>query len=677
MDKNKKTIKEEKFLKIGTGNSRLVNSTWIIGIIILIASLNWSDALKTDLSYLIKVICAIFALLISVVVYSKIPNIKNDFVKYIGIGFLYLGLIDCIDIFLRSINLTEASSTSIVFISSAMESLILLYAVILHKKGYSVLVGNILFSGSIVIMFIASEWMVRFHKYHYLSEKFFYINLIICVVLMVLTICLLKTDDNIIISNEKKWLIRITVLFSVCDIINLLSILFNEDTTYIQHLVKFTAYVISYKYVEAKLLKNGYRETLYKLISIQETGKILNNNLVEKEKLLKESQMNIKKGEEQYKTIIESISDGIFIFENNNLMYANEYGIEYLRYKLDHRPEKISVEEVLKILTNENIDKVKIRNGFNDEFQFAGNDSTHKNITITLKSTKDTKKILLVRDSTGILELKKLREEREKVKVTEVIKDEFYSNISHELRTPINVVNSALQLNNLMLDNRKLDGMVKNNNIIRQNCLRLIRTVNNFIDTNRISEGFLEPNKKVYNIVNIVESVVLACNKYMVLMDNRLIFDTELEEIYTSCDKEHIERIMLNILSNSLKYGKVGGEIDVTIKSSKREVIILVKNDAPPVPKEQINIIFEKFTKLDSSLARPSEGSGLGLYLTKELVELNGGVIKMSSIKDVGNVFEIRIPFIFSGEPWEVNVEENPQNLDEKVNIEFSDIYFN
>ncbi|MGL5086918.1 MAG: ATP-binding protein, partial [Clostridium sp.] len=502
------------------------------------------------------------------------------------------------------------------------------------------------------------------------------INIIITVVLMLITIYLLINDKSIVILREKQWLIRITVIFAACVSMNALNHLVNFDTSYFHHILKLLSYGLAYKYVEAKLLNSGYKDTLYNLISIQETSKVLNGNLIKKERLLKESQINIRKGEEQYETIIESIDDGIFLFEKDNLMYANKYGDKYLKDSLNEDSKDINIEDVLLILTSKKIEKEKIRNGFIGEYEVEKN-NVKTNITVTLKSIKESKKILMVRDGTGIVELQKLRAEREKVKVTEVIKDEFYSNISHELRTPINVVNAALQLNNLMLNNNNLDGMIKNNNIVRQNCLRLIRTVNNFIDTNRISEGFLDINKKVYNIVDIVESVVIASNKYMLLMDNKLIFDTEYEEIYISCDKEHIERIMLNILSNSLKYGKVGGEIDVYIISSKYEVKIIVRNDAPPVPQEKIKIIFDKFTKLDSSLARPSEGSGLGLYLTKELVELNGGVIKMNSTKDVGNFFEIKIPFTFAGETWEVKQEENPQNLDEKVNIEFSDIYFN
>lgn len=117
-----------------------------------------------------------------------------------------------------------------------------------------------------------------------------------------------------------------------------------------------------------------------------------------------------------------------------------------------------------------------------------------------------------------------------------------------------------MQVNQIYFNENNLDGVNKNRKIIKQNCLRLIRTINNFIDANKISEGYLIPNLKIHNIVNIVEEVSMASNKYIKLINNTLTFDAQEEEIYVKCDKEMITRIMLNILSNSVKYGKQGGK---------------------------------------------------------------------------------------------------------------------
>lgn len=667
----------------------LLNSSWG-PIVVVLSVIYFIGGRESDFSNLIKIICATLSVVISIIIYSKIPNIKNDFVKYLGGGFLYSGCMQFGEIFL--INSTSNTAESLKFIVPItiifFEILIIIYSLILYKKNVSVLVSNLVFVGILIIIFAVLKSTIHIFVdsrgiINDIGNKILYLFCIVIIALTIITILTVVMDKKISCKEDKPWLIGITVLFSAYGIITFGGRNFLGDVIYPQSICRLLAYVTTYKYVEEKLLNNSYRYTLDKLIFIQKTRQAMNNNLIKKERRLRESRMNIQKSEERYEEIIESISEGILIFKNNKLMYINKKGLKYLSYKLSKELIDINLKYVLNLkytlnlLTNNGIKNNEINEGFSREFVIENSKRKKFNISLILKNTSDKEKILLIKNITRNDEIQSLRQQRDKTKVMESIKDEFYLNISHELRTPINVINSALQLNNLMLENNKLDKMIKNNNIIRRNCLRLIRTINNFIDTNRISENFLEPNKKMYNIVSIIEDVVLACNKYMVLMENKLVFDTDSEYIYIACDRDNIERIMLNILSNSLKYGKIGGNIDVRIKSTGNEVKILVINDAPSIPKEKKKIIFEKFTKLDSSLTRPSEGSGLGLYLTKKLVELNGGTITMNENTENGNIFDIRFPFKFLEEHWDTEKGDNQHNLQEKVNIEFSDIYFN
>lgn len=165
----------------------------------------------------------------------------------------------------------------------------------------------------------------------------------------------------------------------------------------------------------------------------------------------------------------------------------------------------------------------------------------------------------------------------------------------------------------------------------------------------------------------------------MKLRNVKITFDPKEEEIFLLCDKNHIERIMLNILSNSLKYGKHNGNIYVTMMiENNKNIKIEVTNDAEAIPENKIKDIFEKFTKVNNSLNRPSEGSGLGLFLTRGLVELHNGAISIETGEKEGNTFRIVLPY-------DSNIEDNKKALDgdfeindlkEKVDIEFSDIYF-
>ena len=339
---------------------------------------------------------------------------------------------------------------------------------------------------------------------------------------------------------------------------------------------------------------------------------------------------------------------------------------------------KLKLNKILSKITGEEYPDNYDINDFTIEVDTRNEYGENRNLEIDLVKINDNKKILVFNDITEIIKQREEIVKLEKRINDENIKDEFYSNISHELRTPINVIYSALQLNDIYLKSDEVNKINKNNNIIKQNCLRLIRTVNNFIDSNKLSEGFLDIEKSVYNIVDIIENVVLSCDFYMKLRETKLIFDPQYEEIYFYCDKSYIERIMLNILSNSLKYGKYKGNIYVMVKIENNEIIIEVINDAEAIPVDKRIVIFDKFTKINTSLNRPSEGSGLGLFLTRGLVELHDGEIKIDAGIKYGNIFKISFPYDseLKGEVISLNNNIEINELKEKIDIEFSDIYF-
>lgn len=652
------------------------NNLWIT-IVGIISAVHITKGSGDEFTTLIRVICATLSIVIGVIVTYKIPNVENDFVKYIGIGFFYLGIISFVDVFLTYQSINNYDKRIVSITTYYFEFLVVIYPIIFTKNKISIFSTNLIFLISLMILSIASNLIIIKSNDLLFHYRYTYDSILVVLITSLIFILMLWKDEKINYEKDKKWLMKIMFFFSLYKILVHIDFIAGIDLDYIQKIARLIAYILTFKYMEDKLLNNSYQYTKEKLVEIRTTKTAMYNSLRSKERLLKEAKMNLKKSEHRYEEIIESISDGILTFENNVLMYINESGVEQIFHKISGDFEQINLDYILYKLTNGDITEEEVEKGFRREFVIENKENNKMFISLILKNTNNTEKILLIRNLTGVNELQELRKKRNKVKIMEKIKEEFYANISHELRTPINVVSSALQLNNLMLENNKLEDMVKNNVIIRENCLRLIRTVNNFIDTNRISEGFLEPNKKVYNIVNVVESVVLACNKYMILTDTQLVFDTSLEEIYLCCDIDHIERVMLNILSNSLKHGKFGGNINVVIETNENYVNISVSNDAEPIPKEMREIIFEKFGKGDTSLTRQSEGSGLGLYISKKLVELNGGTINIDSSKEGGNVFNIRFPFNFSGEQWEVDFESDEHNILEKVNIEFSDIYFN
>lgn len=298
------------------------------------------------------------------------------------------------------------------------------------------------------------------------------------------------------------------------------------------------------------------------------------------------------------------------------------------------------------------------------------------------KYFKDTK--LLVCTAKNITEEKKMAEEKlvyEKSLQLESIKNEFFSNISHEFKTPLNIILATMQLINKGVENNKIEiiselDLKRYFNSIRQNSYRLLRLVNNFIDMTRIDSGYYNINLENNNIVSIIEDITMSVAQFVEDKGITLIFDTEIEEEVIACDPDKIERIMLNLLSNAIKYTKSDGQIDVNISVKDNNIAVSVKDDGIGIPKENVLTIFDRFVQVDNQVTRKCQGSGIGLALVKSLVQLHDGSISVNSEENKGTEFIFELPIKTIETNNEVNASEN--NIGSKIEkciIEFSDVY--
>jgi PAS domain S-box-containing protein len=258
------------------------------------------------------------------------------------------------------------------------------------------------------------------------------------------------------------------------------------------------------------------------------------------------------------------------------------------------------------------------------------------------------------------------------------LKTEFFANLSHEFRTPINIIYSTTQLLELYLKDLSPsfneEKLKKHILSVKNNCYRLLRMVNNLIDSTKIDAGYLELNMQNCNIISIVENITQYVSEYVSQKNIKLIFDTDTEEKIMACDPDKIERIMLNLLSNAIKFTKPGGSISVNIHDEKESIIISIKDSGVGIPEEKIPAIFERFVQVDKSLTRSFEGSGIGLSIVKSLVEMHKGSITVESELGKGTEFIISLPVtVVEGEVYNLDNEINSETK-EIVNIEFSDI---
>jgi signal transduction histidine kinase len=277
--------------------------------------------------------------------------------------------------------------------------------------------------------------------------------------------------------------------------------------------------------------------------------------------------------------------------------------------------------------------------------------------------------------------LKKRTEELNETVEYEKLRSSFFANISHELRTPLTVIFSAEQMLGLIIKRENSQSGNKDINqymkVIRQNCYRLIRLVANLIDITKIDAGYFQVELRNCDIIKVVEDITLSVAKFIEYRELSLIFDTEVEELTIACDPDKIERIILNILSNAVKFTPKGGSIYVNICERDDMIKIHIKDSGIGIPENMKHSIFERFIQVDKTISRNHEGSGIGLSLVKSLVDMHDGNIKLISEEGKGSEFIIELPkrIVEYEEIIRDNefVSEN-RNV-EKINIEFSDIY--
>ena len=245
---------------------------------------------------------------------------------------------------------------------------------------------------------------------------------------------------------------------------------------------------------------------------------------------------------------------------------------------------------------------------------------------------------------------KKYKENEElynKLIQNEKYKNNYFINLSHELRTPLNVIISVEQLITKLTDDKKViprEKLYYYMDAIRRNSNRLLKLINNIIDTSKIESGSYKLDFKKHNIVFLVEEIVLSMKNYIEANGIELIIDPEIEEKIIECDESEIEKCIVNLIANAVKFSESGGKIEVKIEDLGASVRISVKDTGIGIDKSYHEAIFDRFGQAYNNISEEFGGSGLGLTLTKQLVALHNGKIFVKSEVNKGSEFIIILP---------------------------------
>lgn len=267
---------------------------------------------------------------------------------------------------------------------------------------------------------------------------------------------------------------------------------------------------------------------------------------------------------------------------------------------------------------------------------------------------------------------------KEEMKTSLKVQDEIFANASHELKTPLSVIYSANQMMNMYLNKGSLikdsDKVSTYNNIIKQNCFRLTRLINNITDLTKCRSGYLDFIISNVNIVEVVKNITRTVSEHFESKGIKIEFYTDIEVKTIACDTDKIERIMLNLISNSIKFSENEGIIVVSIHDKGDAVEIKVSDNGIGIDSKHIDYIFERYYQADKSISRNVEGSGIGLPLVKEFVELHSGQITVESEVGKGSTFTVELPVKIAEDKVDY-VHPSAVNKIDMIDIEFSDIY--
>lgn len=240
-------------------------------------------------------------------------------------------------------------------------------------------------------------------------------------------------------------------------------------------------------------------------------------------------------------------------------------------------------------------------------------------------------------------EIRRIRLKQRAEHLTELdrIKTQFFSNISHEFRTPVTLILGPLKELDRALERKEQKALVS---VMIRNAQRLLRLINQLLDLSKLEAGKMRLQIFPVEIVSFLREIVASYESLAAHKQINFFLSAEFSELTVNIDKEKIEKVVHNLLSNAFKF-TVQGSISLTLRASNKNCVeIIVRDTGAGIPTDQINKVFDRFFQVDNSQTREHEGSGIGMALAKELVELHHGTIIVESTAGKGTTFTVSIP---------------------------------
>ncbi len=359
---------------------------------------------------------------------------------------------------------------------------------------------------------------------------------------------------------------------------------------------------------------------------------------------IKEYISQLASSQKRLSTILDEMTDCVIITnENGEIEYANPAVKKTFLISQD----KIIQENIgilmpnLEISNSEYIVKDKNLNPFipifiDGKFQYEAMRQTGEIFPVELGINKAT----LEHKDFFILMLHDITEHKE----VEKLKDEFVSIVSHELRTPLTSIKGALEFSLSGALGELPEKILSLLQIAFNNSIRLNNLINDILDINKISEGKIDFKIENLALNPVIEETINNNLSYAKQYDVRLEFkNPPAKEICLNIDKSRFIQVLTNLVSNAVKFSHKEGKVEISVDEKEHSVIINVQDFGIGIPKKHQEKLFQRFVQVDSSSTRSKGGTGLGLNISKMLMEKMNGKITFVSEENSGTIFSIEI----------------------------------
>lgn len=584
-----------------------------------------------------------YYIIFSIVLFVLLKYVKKFYKQYVSkIVVVFFSLIIFISAIVFIININEkyfSSQLIMIYITVSNKSILLIETFCSYALSEYYLKNKELKKAAyeIIILIIVSLGAIYCYE-----EIITFINIVYLLIEIPLFVKIILNMRKSVISemqeyNILKLYICSTIIILVANIYGIYN--HNHDITNILieiiHLINFR---IAWNFIIIKLIREPYKTLSNSLNEKNKELDKLNDKISAGNSELEQSINLLRSKEYLYSTFFRFMPHPIIILNANNdrILFVNK---QFLKLTGISNTRDIINEKVNKYI--EFMPSSMENKDYNAIF-YMGDKRKYIQTKLLSNYSDTTKKLILIKDNTSKVQTEEIRKEVENKKIEESIRTEFLSSISHDLKTPINVIYSAMQVEKIYIKKKDLEVLNKYNNISKQNCISLIKLTNNLIDNSKINSHFLVPRLENINVVEVIEENVMSLIDYVKWNNIDLIFDTNTEEYYLNIDHEFMDRIILNLVSNAVKFTPNGGKIYVIIHDNNDNVNISVKDSGSGIEQEFIYQAFNRYSVGEDIKPDTKSGTGIGLSVVKQLVELQGGNIDITRNEEIGTTISMQ-----------------------------------